>query len=208
MNHHTKRFILLTQAHTKITSSDLQSQGRLDIVLHSIITALFASHTFREDTQLEIILMGPPLNPRKIRMQFAQEHTLSKKNLKRAIEIALKKCKSTDELEVLPGVFVCEIDPQEYIQNTLEDETKYCAILDSYGKYFESFNEEISKIIKQKHSKYNEIVYFLGDHEGIDKKTKKLLKKQAHRISLGNQMYFTSQVCTILHYEMDKLNEQ
>ena len=202
-----KRFILLTGVHTKLTSSHLQSQGRLDIVLHSIITALFASHTFREDTILDIICLGPPLNPRKITLYYSKEHLLSKKNLKKSVELALKKCKGSSEIEVLPGVKVCEIDVHSYITTIIENDSLFCSILDSYGSYFSNYEEDILKILNNSHQTYKEVVYFLGDHEGIDKKTKKYLKKKCNRISLGSQMYFTSQVCTILHYEMDKLVE-
>jgi len=207
-----KHFVILSQAHTKLTSSDLQSQGRLDIVLHSIITVLFASHTFREDTVLDIILMGPPEKPRRIRMKYDKSHTLSKKNLKKSIDIALQKCKSKhiedNDLEVLPGVSVCEINVEKYILQYIEDSSNFNAILDSSGYFFEHYETDISKILIQSHPKFKKLVYFLGDHEGIDKKLRKLLKKQTNRISLGSQMYFTSQACTILHYEMDKLMEK
>lgn len=203
-----KHFVILSQAHTKLTSSDLQSQGRLDIVLHSIITALFASHTFREDTILDIILTGPPEKPRRIRMRYDENHTISKKNLKKSIEIALKKCKSVKEIEVLPGVSVKEINVNDYITSTIGNSNNFNVILDSSGYFFNHFENDISLILTQKHSNYDNIVYFLGDHDGIDKKIRKYLKKNTNRISLGSQMYFTSQACTILHYEMDKLTDK
>ncbi|MFP4402033.1 MAG: hypothetical protein ACLFPL_02280 [Candidatus Nanoarchaeia archaeon] len=203
-----KRFVLLTQVHTKITSSNLQSQGRLDIVLHSIITSLFISHTFRQDTILEIICMGPPLNPRKITIQYHQDATLSKKNLKKTIELALNKCKSTQPLEVHPGVIVEEINVDNYITQLIEDEKNFCAILDSYGTLLKEYSNEISQILHKTHRTYENIIFFLGDHKGISKKMRKNLKKKTHRISLGDNVYFTSQVCTILHYEMDILENE
>lgn len=207
-----KHFVILSQAYTKLTSSDLQSQGRLDIVLHSIITALFASHTFREDTILDIILMGPPEKPRRVRMRYDENHSLSKKNLKKSIEIALNKCKSkhteNNDLEVLPGVSVCEIEVENYLTALINDSKNFNAILDSSGYFFEHYEKNISLILNNNSTHYENIVFFLGDHEGIGKKLRKFLKKNSNRISLGSQMYFTSQACTILHYEMDKLFEK
>jgi tRNA pseudouridine-54 N-methylase len=48
-------------------------------------------------------------------------------------------------------------------------------------------------------------MFILGDHDGFDKQTKKYLKKNTQRTSLGPQMYLTSQAITILNYELDNL---
>ena len=48
-------------------------------------------------------------------------------------------------------------------------------------------------------------VFILGDHEGFDKQAKKFLKKNVNRLSLGPQIYFTSQAITIINYELDNL---
>ncbi|MFT4244651.1 MAG: hypothetical protein ACMXYB_04340 [Candidatus Woesearchaeota archaeon] len=201
-----KRFILLTQVHTKITSSNLQSQGRLDIVLHSIITSLFISHTFREDTILEIICMGPPLNPKRISISYDKDQTLSKKNLKKIIELAINKSKTDKEVEIHPGVLVKEISVDSYIaEEFIDKKTKFCCILDGYGQYISKYRNDFRKILTQKGCLEDEIVFFLGDHEGISKKLRKVLKKSTNRISLGSNIYFTSQVCTILHYELDSI---
>ena len=200
-----KRFILLTQVHTKITSSNLQSQGRLDIVLHSIITSLFISHTFREDTTLEIICMGPPSNPKRISISYHKDQTISKKNLKKIIELAINKCKPNKEFEVHPGVLVKEINVDSYIEEYIHNKTKFCCILDGYGKHISMYRDSFKTILIDKKELEDEIVFFLGDHEGISKKLKKSLKKSTNRLSLGSNIYFTSQACTILHYELDSI---
>ena len=203
-----KRFVLLTQVNTQLTSSNLQSQGRLDIVLHSIITALFISHTFRDDTTLEIICMGPPLKPRRISISYHQNQTISKKNLKKVIEIALKKCKSMQDIEVHPGVFVKEIETQSYIEDEfLDNDQKVCFVLDGYGTHISTYRNQLSSLLNNNSlDGGEEVVFFLGDHEGISTKLRKKLKKSCYRLSLGNKIYFTSQVCTILHYELDSLS--
>lgn len=163
-----KRFILLTQVHTQITSSNLQSQGRLDIVLHSIITSLFISHTFRQDTTLEIICMGPPLKPRRISISYHEDQTLSKKNLKKFIEIALNKCKSSKEIEVHPGILIKEIDVDSYLQKEyIDNSSKFCCILDGFGTHISKYRDKFKKILVDKENLEDEIVFFLGDHEEI-----------------------------------------
>jgi tRNA pseudouridine-54 N-methylase len=47
--------------------------------------------------------------------------------------------------------------------------------------------------------------FVLGDHDGFSKPVKKFLRKNIKRLSLGPQIYFTSQAITILNYELDNL---
>ena len=46
-------------------------------------------------------------------------------------------------------------------------------------------------------------VFVLGDHEGLPKKESKRLKKIASSVSIGPEMYFASQVITIINNELD-----
>jgi len=171
---------------------DLKGAGRIDILLHSIVSALFASHDFRDDVELHLILMGPPNSPRHIIMKYKEDNTISKKNLKKTIEIALRKYKEGETREVHPGVFI----DNKSIQQVLDDfEGKDVFVLDGNGIHI----KEVEK------KKLEDGVFILGDHEGFDKKVKKFLKKNTQRLSLGPQIYFTSQAITIINYELDNL---
>ncbi len=173
---------------------DLKAAGRIDILLHSIISALFASNTFRDDVELHLILMGPPNAPRHINIKYDKDNTISKKDLKKLIEIALRRCKPGKLIEAHPGVFVDD----KKIENLVEDfssENKEIFILDGAG-------ENIKNIKKEK---LQNGVFILGDHDGFDKQVKKFLKKNCNRLSLGPQIYFTSQAITIINYEIDNI---
>jgi len=175
-------------ARTSPIIRDLKRAGRIDILLHSIISSLFASNTFRDDVELHLFLMGPPNAPRHIILKFDSQNSISKKDLKKLIEMCLRRAKKGKTLQVHPGVFVDD----KTIEKVLEDFKEFY-LLDQNGK---NVREEISKAKK-------DFVFVLGDHEGFDKKTRKYLKKNGKRISLGPQIYFTSQAITILNYELD-----
>jgi len=46
-------------------------------------------------------------------------------------------------------------------------------------------------------------VFILGDHEGLPKKEVRRLKKIATYVSVGNKVYFASQIVTIVNNELD-----
>ena len=190
-----RKFVVYSKdASTAPSIRDLKAAGRIDILLHSIISAMFASNTYREDVELHLILMGPPNAPRHITIKYDEKNTISKKDLKKLIEICLRKCYPGKIKEVHPGVFVDETTIEKLVIDLLK-QTQNIYILDFAG-------ENIKKLKKKD---LNDGVFILGDHDGFDKKVKKFLKKNVKRLSLGPQIYFTSQAITIINYELDNL---
>ena len=150
----------------------------------------------RPDVKLHLMLMGPPHAPRHITMQYHEDNTISKKNMKKLIEMCLKKCRPGQVRDVHPGVIVDDKTIQSVVEEAKEN-NKEVFVLDAYG-------EQMKELVKTK-SKFDSPMFILGDHDGFDKQTKKYLKKNTQRTSLGPQMYLTSQAITILNYELDNL---
>lgn len=191
-----RKFIVYSEtAHTSPVIRDLKAAGRIDVLLHSIISALFASHTFRDDVELHLIMMGPPTSPRHLIFRFNEDSTISKKNMKKTIELALRRYKDGETREVLPGVFIDNKSIQEITQEFLDNGEKVY-FLNENGEHIKSFKSE----------DLENGVFILGDHDGFNKPVKKFLRKNTTRLSLGDQMYFTSQAITIINYELDNLN--
>lgn len=180
------------KASTSPIIRDLKGAGRIDILLHSIISAMYASNTFREDTELHLFLMGPPNSPRHIKIVADESNSISKKNLKKLIEICLKKCREGQTKEVHPGVFVDDKTIEEVVEET---NNKNIYVLDANGNHMKNLSKK----------DLDNPIFILGDHEGFDKKTRKYLKKNTNRLSLGEQVYFTSQAITIINYELDNI---
>ncbi len=190
-----RKFIIYSKsASTDSRIGDLRSAGRWDIILHSIISALFASNEFRNDVELHIIAMGPPNFPRHISIKFVEGNTISKKDLKKLIEMCMKKCKVGVTKEIHPGVFVDDKKIETIVSEEFE-RNRDVFMLDSNGNHIKNISSE----------KLNDGTFILGDFDGFDKQTKKFLKKNTNRMSLGEQMYFTSQAITIINYELDNL---
>jgi tRNA pseudouridine-54 N-methylase len=200
-----RKFIIYSQtASTSPKIKDLRSAGRWDILLHSIISALFASNTFRTDVILELILMGPPNAPKHIKIFFEEGNTISKKDLKKLIEMCLKKSKLGKVIKVHPGVYVDDLKINVVIENEVKEGRKVF-MLDFNGKHIKDILYNWKEYGYSKKD-FENATFILGDYDGFDKTVRKFLKKNTERISLGNQMYFTSQAITIINYELDNLD--
>jgi tRNA (pseudouridine54-N1)-methyltransferase len=174
-------------------TNELMKAGRMDIVIHSMIQALFLSHDFRKDVKMHLVFYGAPDPPKHIEIQVNENTEISKKDVANLIKKILYKYKPSEKREVHPGCFV-EKRPLLKVIEELQEQGKEIFVLDKKG-------QDIRKIqIK------SEPVFILGDHEGLPKKELKRLKKIAIPVSIGPNMYFASQVVTIVNNELDRRN--
>ncbi|HEA46696.1 MAG TPA: hypothetical protein ENH99_02850 [Candidatus Pacearchaeota archaeon] len=170
--------------------NNLMKAGRMDIVIHSLINVFFLSHRPREDVKLHLIFYGQPDPPKHLEIQIKPGLDISKKDVGNLIKKILYKYKKGKRTEVFPGCFVEKKSFLKVVEELLE-EGKEIFVLDKKGKKLR--NATISK----------EPVFIIGDQEGLPKKELKRLKKMAKSISVGPNVYFASQVVTILNNEMD-----
>ncbi|MFH1500539.1 MAG: hypothetical protein ABIE22_01180 [archaeon] len=189
-----REFIYFSKkARTTGNFKDLMAAGRMDIVCHVIINALFLSHKVRDNTKLHLVFYGQPDPPKHLEMQAGLDPDLeiSKKYISGLIKRMLYKYKEGKKFEVWKGFFVEKKSLPKLI-NELKEQGKEVYILDKGG-------EDIRAVdIKDKS------VFLLGDHDGLDRKELKRLKKENQIVSLGRETYFASQSISILNNELDR----
>jgi len=170
---------------------ELMKAGRMDIVMHVIIHAFFLSNKLRENVKMHLVFYGQPDPPKHIELQIKPETNLSKKDIGNLIKKILYKYRKGEKTEVLPG---CWIEKKSFM-NVIEDlENKgknKIFVLDKKGE-----NLRDVKIPK-------DCVFVLGDQDGLPKKELKRIKKISKSVSLGKEVYFSSQVVTIINHELD-----
>ena len=172
-------------------TSRLMEAGRMDIAIHSLIQGLFLSHDFRKDSVFHLIFYGMPDPPKHLEIQVKEGTPISKKDIGNLIKKMLYKYKEGQKIEVFPGCFV-EKKSFLAVVDVLKKQGSEIFILDKKG-------EDIRKAkIK------DNCVFVLGDHEGMPKKELKRLKEQATLVSVGNRIYFASQVVAIVNNELDR----
>lgn len=174
-------------------TSRLMEAGRMDIVVHTIINAFFISHKLREDVVLHLVFYGMPDPPKHIEITITPELEVSKKDLGNLIKKILYKYKPGEKREVLTNCFIEKKSFLKVVEELYDDGKREVFILDKRGK----------DLRQLKLSKNKEIVFVLGDQEGLPKKELKRLKEIAEVVSVGPKMYFASQVMTILNHELD-----
>ena len=185
-----REFVLFSNhGRTKGDWKDLMSAGRLDIVAHSVINSLFVSNAIRSDTKFHVILNGPPEPPKHIEIFYEEGVPISKKDIGNLIRSALWKSKPNKKIKAFPGVYVDKDSLRTLVENMENDEVYY---LDRKG-------DDISEIEFGENP-----IFILGDHEGIPKHELRYLKKNARAISIGKNVYFTSQCITFLNIWLDR----
>ncbi len=169
---------------------NLMKAGRIDIAIHSIISALFLSKSKRENVKIHLVFYGSPDPPKHIEIQVNLELYISKKDIGNLIKKILYKYREGKKTEVFSG---CFIEKRSFLNvvEELREEGNDIFLLDKKGK-------DIRKVKIPRNC-----VFVLGDHEGLPKKESKRLKKIARSISIGPEMYFASQVITIINNELD-----
>lgn len=176
---------------SKYAGGDLMKAGRIDIAIHSLIQGIFLSHDFRKDVKFHMIFCGMPDPPKHLEIQVNDETPISKKDVGRIIQKLLYKYKPGQKAEVLPGCFVEKKSLMKVVEE-IEGEGTEIFILDKRGK-----NLREIKIPEN-------CAFVLGDHEGLQKKEFKRLKQIATPVSVGDKMYFASQVVAVVNNELDR----
>ncbi|MBS3071210.1 hypothetical protein J4407_02845 [Candidatus Pacearchaeota archaeon] len=190
---HFVYFSKSAQTSGNFDTNDLMRAGRMDIAIHTLISAFFLSHGFRKDVKIHLLFYGQPNPPRHIEIQVTDKLDISKKDVGNLIKKILYKYKEGKKTEVFPGCFIEKKSFLKVIEE-LQNEGKKIFILDKNG-------ESIRKIKIP-----NESVFVLGDHEGLPKKELRRLKSISESVSIGNKMYFASQVVAIVNNELDVRN--
>ena len=186
-----REFILISNhGRTKGDWKDLMAAGRMDIICHSVISSLFLSNAARTDVKLSILLNGPPDPPKHIEISYKEDSHISKKDIGNLIRSTLWKYKPNKKIEAFPGVFVEKKSFKKIVEEI--DENKEIYYLDKRG-------EDITKIDFEENP-----VFVIGDHEGIPKQEKKWLKKNAVPVSIGPNVYFTSQCISFINILLDR----
>ncbi len=173
-----------------LSGGNLMKAGRMDIAIHSFIQGVFLSHGFRDDVKFHFVFYGMPDPPKHIEIQIKDETIISKKDIAKVIQKLLYKYKEGEKHEVMLGCFVEKKSFLKVVEE-LEEKGGEIFILDKRG-------EDLRKV-----NIGDNCVFILGDHEGLPRKELKRLKQIATPVSVGDKMYFASQVVAVVNNELD-----
>lgn len=183
-----RTFIIISpHGRTKGDWNDVMKAGRIDILCHAVISSFYLSNAIRSDVTCSLLLQGPPDPVKHIEISYDEELPISKKDVGNLIRSALWKYKQGKKVRAFPGVFI----EKKSFQNIIPESQEIY--------YLHEKGKDITEV-----SFGENPVFVLGDHEGIPKQELKYLKKNATAISLGKQVYFTSQCISFLNIWLDR----
>ena len=193
-----RTFILRARKSTTNPSfdvNDLPSAGNMQIVAACVINALWVSNNVRADTEIHVVLEGPPTPPRTVTFMgnSIQDLPFDERGVawmvQKALRKALKMAKHESK-DAGPGVKVSDSSFEELVKRHAETSTLF---------YLHPKGKDIREV------EFPENVTFVfGDYIGMPAKSESFLENlNAEKVTLGKQMLFASQCVTIVQHELD-----
>jgi len=188
-----RRFAVV--GHRAATSPDFPledlpgSAGRLDVLVRCVNAAFVVSHGIRHDTEITLVLQGPPRPPRTIRLvgerlqRLNPDERSTAARIRRALEY-----EGAAEREVNEGVHVSS--------RSFADVVKDLAPIHLLAEDGEDLREvELSA----------DPAFLLSDDEDLTAEEAELAGQQvASRVSAGPISLHADQVITLVHNELDR----
>ncbi|MFZ8830004.1 MAG: tRNA (pseudouridine(54)-N(1))-methyltransferase TrmY [Candidatus Aenigmatarchaeota archaeon] len=191
-----REFILFSRGVTKeFKLNDLPNAGRMDLIARCISTAIFLSYSLRKDVKFHVVLNGPPSPPLTVTFFTNELKNVypDERNIASHINIAIKNFR-IGKKNSEAGIYVEKKSFEEVVKEEIE----------KYGNdniFYLNLEGEDIRSIKMK----SDSVFILGDNKGIPKKEESfLLRNKIRKVSVGRIEYLSSQVITIVNYEMDR----
>jgi len=189
-----RRFVVLghkAPVEPGFTLNDLPgSAGRLDVLCRAIGAGFFLSHDLRRDVEMVLLLQN------RIQLRLVGDRLKhlnpDERSTAALIQRALERVEA-EEVESTPGFFVSEGSLPEVLDR-LYQVGAHPLVLDEEGEPIESVGLP------------DDPAFFLSDHEDFAEHEAEVLA-DLPRVSLGRRPLHASQCITIVHYLLDRREE-
>jgi tRNA (pseudouridine54-N1)-methyltransferase len=189
-----RRFVVL--AHKVPTSGEFSlndlpgTGGRVDVLCRAVGASFFVSHGIRTDTETTLLVQ----NSVQVRIAGDRVRRLNpdERSTAAILQLALRGA-TTEEVETTPGVIVSPSSLPQVLDRLYQLEA-HPVVLHEQGNPMDSFAFPESP------------AFILSDHEDFSDEDEAALA-DLPRLSLGSVVLHTSQCITILHYLLDRVDE-
>lgn len=190
-----RRFVIL--AHEATTNPEFSlndlcgSAGRMDVLCRGVGAAFFLSHDFRRDVEVTLLLQG------RVQIRLVGEVLRQLNPDERSTAALFKRALENpgeDEVETTPGIYVRTGDLPSVLDR-LYQVGAHPIVLHEEGKPFDPAALPTSA------------AFFLSDHLPFSAEDEQALA-ELPRLSLGRRSLHTSQCVTIVHYLLDREEDE
>ena len=184
--------------HRAMTSGDFKlddlagGTGRLDVLLRCINSAFFLSHNIRRDTEIHLILQGPPHPPKTVRLVGSELKYLNpdERSTAALVRNALLQ-KVAGEERSSPGIYVSNRSYRDVL--SLVPKGEQIVYLREDGTDVREFQFE------------QDVTFVLGDDQDLTLEEEGLLLKYEPKIiSLGPASYHADHCISIVNNDLDR----
>jgi len=166
--------------------------GRLDVLLRCINSAFFLSHNIRRDTEIHLILQGPPHPPKTVRLVGSELKYLNpdERSTAALVRNALLQ-KVAGEERSSPGIYVSNRSYRDVL--SLVPKGEQIVYLREDGTDVREFQFE------------QDVTFVLGDDQDLTLEEEGLLLKYEPKIiSLGPASYHADHCISIVNNDLDR----
>ena len=191
-----RRFVVI--GHRAVTSGDFKlddlagGTGRLDVLLRCINSAFFLSHNIRRDTEVHLILQGPPHPPKTVRLVGSELKYLNpdERSTAALVRNALLQKVAAEERSS-PGIYVSNRSYRDVL--SLVPKGEQIVYLREDGTDVREFGFE------------QDVTFVLGDDQDLTLEEEGLLLKYEPKIiSLGPASYHADHCISIVNNDLDR----
>ena len=191
-----REFILLAlkaKTSDNFSLDNLVKAGRMDLVCRFVSNTLFIANDLRRDTIVHVCMNGANDPPKIISFYGETLRGIEpdEKSIAIAIKLVLKEKLKLNEEKLFPnGIKIQKKAFESLVKEKFNNQLIY---LHPKGEDIRNFKFS------------DNVVFVLGDHIGLPKKTENLLDRlNAKKINLGPKMLFASHCSIIVHNELDR----
>lgn len=192
-----REFILFSRiGQTDSSFGSLHDAGRLDILHECIVSSLFLSHGLRRDVVFHAILNGPPNPPVHIKIDGQTLY-----DVRTDMETWQGIIKKILAGKQHPGISRDKTSFEALLKSKAENEKCHIYVLEEDGKDL----QDVEFKGWEKEEEDGEcVVFVLGDHVGMPKKTEMFALRFGEKISLGKTPYLAASCITVINYTLDQ----
>lgn len=169
----------------------LPNAGRMDVLCRCVAQSLFISHDVRRDTEMYLLLLGPPDPPKALHIAGSEVRYMGpdERNVGGIIRKALQRDAGERWMESTPGVSVARRDLAGLL-----DELPHPVV------YLHEDGEDVRTA-----GDLDDCLFILGDHGGLPPSCRKVVDAHAERVVTVSPLPLQADQCIVLvHNELDR----